>query len=224
MTKMARTKNSTANAVEILRKRYVRGDAERGLSVASEHLSAEIARTIYELRKEAGLSQKDLAELISTTQSVISRLEDSDYDGHSLSMLERIAKALNKRIIVSIGAPEVREDTVHYAFRRFVQNARRKSGLTVKEASKKLDIDSAELESMESDTTYCPSFVTLHKLSQFYGVNQARLAALAGALKKVPRELKHRASKFTEQSESLAKLSGQEKKALDEFMRFLKNA
>ena len=38
----------------------------------------------------AGLSQKELAALIGTTQSVISRLEDSDYGGRSLTMLERI--------------------------------------------------------------------------------------------------------------------------------------
>ena len=42
-------------------------------------------------RTEAGLSQKELAEMIGTTQSVISRLEDADYEGHSLSMLSRIA-------------------------------------------------------------------------------------------------------------------------------------
>lgn len=220
---MARAKHTT-NAVEILRKRYIQGDAEREKSIEGEHLSADIARMIYELRKEAGLSQKDLADLIGTTQSVISRLEDSDYDGHSLPMLERIAKALNRRVTVSMRESQVREDTVHYAFRRFVQNARRKSGLTVGEASKKLDIELAELERMECDSSYRPSPLTLYKLSQFYGISQERLAALAGALKDVPPELKDRASKFAAQSESFAKLSNEEKKALDEFMRFLKNA
>lgn len=99
---MARAKNSTTNAAEILRKRYIKGDAVREQSVEVEHLSAEIASMIYELRREAGLSQKDLAERIGTTQSVISRLEDSDYNGHSLAMLERIAKALNKRVTISM--------------------------------------------------------------------------------------------------------------------------
>jgi len=221
---MVRAKHSTTNAVEILRQRYIKGDAEREKSVQAERLSAEIARMIYELRKEAGLSQKELAELIDTTQSVISRLEDSDYDGHSLSMLDRIAKALNRRVNVSMSEPQVRENTAHYAFRRFVQNARRKNGLTLEQASKKLDIDSAELQRMECDSSYRPAPLTLHKLSQFYGINQERLAALAGAIKEVPPELMVRASKFAEQSESFAKLSQEEKKALDEFMRFLKHA
>jgi transcriptional regulator with XRE-family HTH domain len=43
-----------------------------------------------------------LAERVDTTQSVISRLEDADYEGHSLSMLNRIAKALNQHVRVVI--------------------------------------------------------------------------------------------------------------------------
>ena len=46
------------------------------------------------------LTQKQLAELVGTTQSVIARLEDADYEGHSLSMLQRIAAAVNKRLEV----------------------------------------------------------------------------------------------------------------------------
>jgi hypothetical protein len=42
--------------------------------------------------------------MIGTTQSVISRLEDADYRGHSLRMLARIAAALNQRLTVSMAA------------------------------------------------------------------------------------------------------------------------
>ncbi len=58
----------------------------------------ELARRIYELREQAGLTQARLAKMIGTTESVISRLEDADYTGHSLSMLRRIADALGKRV------------------------------------------------------------------------------------------------------------------------------
>ena len=58
----------------------------------------EIARRIYDLRTAAGLTQTQLAKLINTTASVICRLEDADYEGHSLSMLRRIAAALNQRV------------------------------------------------------------------------------------------------------------------------------
>jgi transcriptional regulator with XRE-family HTH domain len=90
----------TSNAVRILHRRYVGDDVQRKASLEQERVNAEVARTIYELREQAGLSQKELADRVETTQSVISRLEDADYDGHSLSMLNRIAKALNQQVQV----------------------------------------------------------------------------------------------------------------------------
>lgn len=63
-----------------------------------ERANSLVARRIYELRESAGLSQRELAKLTGTTASVICRLEDSDYEGHSLAMLRRIAAALNKRV------------------------------------------------------------------------------------------------------------------------------
>jgi predicted transcriptional regulator len=63
-----------------------------------ERANLDIARKIYELRTKARLSQAELAKKVGTTQSVISRLEDADYDGHSLAMLRRIASALEKRV------------------------------------------------------------------------------------------------------------------------------
>lgn len=90
----------TSNAVRILHRRYVGEDVERKASLERERVNAEVARTIYELREQAGLSQKELADRVETTQSVISRLEDADYEGHSLSMLNRIAKALNQQVQV----------------------------------------------------------------------------------------------------------------------------
>jgi ribosome-binding protein aMBF1 (putative translation factor) len=92
----------TSNAVRILHHRYVGEDLQRETSLEQERVNAEVARTIYELREQAGLSQKELADRVDTTQSVISRLEDADYEGHSLSMLNRIAKALNQRVEVVI--------------------------------------------------------------------------------------------------------------------------
>jgi ribosome-binding protein aMBF1 (putative translation factor) len=63
-----------------------------------EKANLDVARKIYELRTTVGLSQIELARRVGTTQSVISRLEDADYDGHSLAMLRRIASALEKRV------------------------------------------------------------------------------------------------------------------------------
>ncbi|CAA9325164.1 MAG: hypothetical protein AVDCRST_MAG68-2049 [uncultured Gemmatimonadetes bacterium] len=84
----------------ILRRRYARGDAARTASVERERVNAEVAQMIYDRRVAAGLTQRQLAERVGTRQSVISRLEDADYGGHSLSMLQRVAEALGQRIHV----------------------------------------------------------------------------------------------------------------------------
>lgn len=93
-------KKTTRNAVDILRNRYVKNDPRRKASVAAERVNSEIARLLHDMRTEAGLTQQQLAELVGTTQSVISRLEDADYSGHSLAMLSRIAEALHKKLSV----------------------------------------------------------------------------------------------------------------------------
>jgi ribosome-binding protein aMBF1 (putative translation factor) len=98
------TKKPTTNAVEILRNRYVKNDPDRKASVEGERVNAEVARLVYTVRTQAGLTQGQLADLVGTTQSVISRLEDSDYDGHSLSVLTRIAEALQKKLTVAMTA------------------------------------------------------------------------------------------------------------------------
>jgi ribosome-binding protein aMBF1 (putative translation factor) len=58
----------------------------------------EVALQIAVLRQQAGLSQKDLAKRLKTSQQQISRLESPDYEGHSLSMLRRVAGALKARV------------------------------------------------------------------------------------------------------------------------------
>ena len=53
----------------------------------------DLAVLIREMREDAGMTQSALARKAGTKQSVIARLEDAEYTGHSLSMLERIATA-----------------------------------------------------------------------------------------------------------------------------------
>ena len=53
----------------------------------------DLAVLVREMRESARLTQAELARRAGTTQSVIVRLENAEYSGHSLSMLERIASA-----------------------------------------------------------------------------------------------------------------------------------
>jgi ribosome-binding protein aMBF1 (putative translation factor) len=88
----------TTDAGEILHRRYYEGKPERLANLEKARVNDQVSRKIVALRTQAGLSQRDLARLVGTTASVICRLEDADYDGHSLAMLIRIAAALNRRV------------------------------------------------------------------------------------------------------------------------------
>ena len=67
----------------------------------------DVALQLTALREKAGLSQKELARKLRTSQQQISRLESPDYEGHSLSMLRRVARVLGATVRVAI---EPRED------------------------------------------------------------------------------------------------------------------
>jgi ribosome-binding protein aMBF1 (putative translation factor) len=87
-------------------KRTVKGDRHGAMVKSRKRRSATYRRTfdrtlqqidlallVREMRESAGLTQSELAKKVATTQSVIARLEDAEYAGHSLTMLERIAAA-----------------------------------------------------------------------------------------------------------------------------------
>jgi transcriptional regulator with XRE-family HTH domain len=62
----------------------------------------DVAIQIASLRKASGMSQKELAKEVETSQQQISRLESPSYEGHSLSMLRRVVKVLGGTIHVRI--------------------------------------------------------------------------------------------------------------------------
>ena len=83
----------------------------------------DVALQLAALREQAGLSQSELARKPKTTQQHISRLESPGYEGHSLSMLRRVATALHARVRVVLEpepagkAGALAEDSVPYRVR-----------------------------------------------------------------------------------------------------------
>lgn len=62
----------------------------------------DIAFQIMDLRKKAGLTQEQLAELVGTKQSNIARIEDADYTSYTLTTLEKVTKALKAKLEIRI--------------------------------------------------------------------------------------------------------------------------
>jgi ribosome-binding protein aMBF1 (putative translation factor) len=69
------------------------------LRIAEEY---RVGQIVHDARIAAQLTQTQLADAVGTTQSVISQLEDAEYEGHSLSMLRRIAEALKMQVRIEL--------------------------------------------------------------------------------------------------------------------------
>ena len=93
-------KRKTSDGIAILHRRYYHGRPQRMAMLEQARINDSVAREIRKLREQAGLTQRQLAERVGTSISAISRLEDAEYTGHSLSVLKRIAAALEKRLEV----------------------------------------------------------------------------------------------------------------------------
>ena len=91
---MSGKRKKTSDAVTILRNRYSKGDPARLAAIEAEREKIKIAEQVYALRIERGLTQKQLADMVGTTQSVISRLESTDYESERIDTLQKLAAAL----------------------------------------------------------------------------------------------------------------------------------
>jgi ribosome-binding protein aMBF1 (putative translation factor) len=102
--KLKTKRNKTSDAVRIM-DRMAGKNPELKRLTEQARINAKVAQMIYDARQKAGLSQVQLAERIGTKQTVISRREDADYDGHSLGMLLRVASALGKQVSIEFLPP-----------------------------------------------------------------------------------------------------------------------
>ncbi len=89
----------TSDAVELMNKWYG-GDAKWEQMLVDERLRVQVGQIVYDLRTEADLSQEALAKIAGTSQSIISRVENADYEGSALEMLYRVCSALHRQIKV----------------------------------------------------------------------------------------------------------------------------
>jgi ribosome-binding protein aMBF1 (putative translation factor) len=86
---------------EVFKKEFE--DQEFKIYFEEERVRSEIALAVSNIRKEAGLTQQELADKIETTQSVIARLESGkDKRITSLPMLARILAATGKHLFIGI--------------------------------------------------------------------------------------------------------------------------
>jgi ribosome-binding protein aMBF1 (putative translation factor) len=87
-----------SDALRELHDELIGDDPQKQADYEESLVNVKAAQLLYDMRTTAGLSQRELAKRVGTTASVICRLEDADYSGHTLQILNRIASALGSRI------------------------------------------------------------------------------------------------------------------------------
>ena len=87
----------TKDGLKLIERRFARNPRLKRM-LAEERVNLQAALLLRKAREEAGMTQARLAERVGTTQSVISRLEDAEYTGHTLKLLERIALACKRHV------------------------------------------------------------------------------------------------------------------------------
>jgi transcriptional regulator with XRE-family HTH domain len=91
----------------------------------------DVAIKLASLRKASGLSQKQLAKRVGTSQQQISRLESPSYEGHSLSMLRRVAEVLGATVYVEIQPQRTRKLPVVAESKGVYRTIRRKQQTSI---------------------------------------------------------------------------------------------
>ncbi len=137
-------------------------------------------------------------------------------------MLEKIVKALNRRVKIEAIGNNSENIHIRRAFQTLVRLLRIKSGFDVEQFANKLGVDTDSIIELEHNLSYRPIPLLLNKLSQIFKIPHQRLNFLACVIKDIPQDLQIKASQFAAQSDSVAKLTDNEKKLLDEFVEFLR--
>src|SRR5947209_5468361 len=83
--------------------------AERLNRLQANMADLALGDKIRQLRERQGLTQDQLAKLVRTTPSQISRIEDADYDRHSVQTLRRIAAALHAELEIRFVLPRTKQ-------------------------------------------------------------------------------------------------------------------
>lgn len=94
-------KAATRSGTQILFDRLYRGRPERIAALKRTRKELALGRKIRALRTSRGLSQSQLAKALGTQAPAISRIEDADYDGHSLRILRKVADYFGQNLVVS---------------------------------------------------------------------------------------------------------------------------
>jgi transcriptional regulator with XRE-family HTH domain len=112
-------------------------------------------------------------------------------------------------------------EALHRGLGVLLQLLRRREGVSEEALALHAHVDVGEVRRIEFDPSYTPKPRTVYKLEKFFGLPERSLVLLSGATRKADEEIQDKALRFAAHSTALGKLTPQERKILNDFVRFL---
>jgi ribosome-binding protein aMBF1 (putative translation factor) len=133
------------------------------------------------------------------------------------------AGTLDKKFLLDPAAENVEREQdnvceMRAAFGRLIELERRKRGLSIAAFASQHGLDPDELRDIECKALYIPEPSTVFQLASILKVPQAPLMQLAGLTEARDAEFVHEAVRFAANSKGTAKLSREERVALETFV------
>lgn len=161
-------------------------------------------------------SEREIDEVIHSVN------EDPEYllnkaDWAIKGALEKASK------IQSEIANEVVTETkaLHKGLQALVKLLRRNQGFNEVELAEAARVDVEEIMKIEQDINYSPSPRTIFQLEEFFKLEPRTLVLVSGAITKHSSDFTNEVLEFAANSKEMGKLTREEKKLLNEFVRFL---
>jgi hypothetical protein len=142
---------------------------------------------------------------------------DSD-GGTPIAVLTSIGMFIAPELITNEAEERERSS---YSFGVFIRQLRRRDGLSVEKLAQKARIDVEELRLVEHDPHYRAKPRMVHQLSDVFKIPERSMMTLAGAMVTNDNRIEQAAERFAAMSDDMSKLTREERRLLNDFVKFL---
>ena len=158
------------------------------------------------------------AILIEATED---ELRDAFADtGEDFDTLAAEGKAVVQGALSEVGDSADVQD-LHRGLGALVQMLRRRNQLSVDDLARDARVAASELRRIELDPAFDPNPRTIVQLEQYFKLPQRSLVVLSGAVR-VAEDVREEAVRFAASSEHISGLTREERRLLNEFVKFLR--
>ena len=162
-------------------------------------------------------SEKELDESIES-----SGVKPDEILAKANSAIENAFEAIRAESSANVEIPEKADVKIlKQGLQTLIRLLRRNQNLTEVELANKARVSVDEIRKIEADDSYIPSPRTVYQLEEYFKLEPRSLVLMSGAVKKHSAQFTEHVLGFAAHSKNIAGLTKEEKKLLNEFVRYL---